>query len=55
MDSLITAAARGTCRRDPLSALKRVALLDDAPAVAFEPSQLGAVATPRSDTARRSS
>jgi tetratricopeptide (TPR) repeat protein len=35
MDSLITAAARALASGDPLSALKRVALRDDAPALAL--------------------
>jgi tetratricopeptide (TPR) repeat protein len=35
MDSLITAAARALARGDPLSALNRVALRDDAPALAL--------------------
>jgi DNA-binding transcriptional ArsR family regulator len=35
MDSLITAAARALAEGDPLSALKRVALRDDAPALAL--------------------
>src|ERR1700681_1794348 len=35
MDSLITAAARGLAAGDPLGALKRVALRDDAPALAL--------------------
>ena len=35
MDSLITAAARALAAGDPLGALKRVALRDDAPALAF--------------------
>lgn len=35
MDSLITAAARALVQGDPLSALKRVALRDDAPALAL--------------------
>jgi hypothetical protein len=35
MDSLITAAARALTRGDPLGALKRVALRDDAPALAL--------------------
>ena len=36
MDSLITAAARALAAGDPLGALKRVALRDDAPALALE-------------------
>ncbi len=32
MDSLITAAARALAAGDPLGALKRIALRDDAPA-----------------------
>ena len=35
MDSLITAAARSLAAGDPLLALKRVALRDDAPALAL--------------------
>jgi hypothetical protein len=35
MDSLITAAARTLAAGDPLGALKRVALRDDAPALAL--------------------
>ena len=35
MDSLITAAARALAAGDPLGALKRVALRDDAPALAL--------------------
>src|SRR3954447_8501985 len=35
MESLITAAARALARGDPLSALNRVALRDDAPALAL--------------------
>ncbi len=35
MDSLITAAARALATGDPLGALKRVALRDDAPALAL--------------------
>src|SRR6516164_8326365 len=35
MDSLITAAARALSSGDPLGALKRVALRDDAPALAL--------------------
>jgi hypothetical protein len=35
MDSLITAAARALARGDPLGALNRVALRDDAPALAL--------------------
>ena len=35
MDSLITAAARALVQGDPLGALKRVALRDDAPALAL--------------------
>src|SRR2546422_6327795 len=35
MDSLITAAARALAEGDPLAALKRVALRDDAPALAL--------------------
>ena len=35
MDSLITAAARALASGDPLGALKRVALREDAPALAL--------------------
>ena len=35
MDSLITAAARALAAGDPLGALKRVSLRDDAPALAL--------------------
>ena len=35
MDSLITAAARSLAAGDPLAALKRVALRDDAPVLAL--------------------
>jgi hypothetical protein len=35
MDSLITTAARALAAGDPLGALKRVALRDDAPALAL--------------------
>jgi hypothetical protein len=35
MDSLITAAARSLAAGDPLGALKRIALRDDAPALAL--------------------
>ena len=35
MDSLITAAAQALAAGDPLGALKRVALRDDAPALAL--------------------
>ncbi|MHA7151538.1 helix-turn-helix domain-containing protein, partial [Burkholderia pseudomallei] len=35
MDSLITAAARALAAGDPLGALSRVALRDDAPALAL--------------------
>ncbi len=35
MDSLITAAAQALATGDPLGALKRVALRDDAPALAL--------------------
>src|SRR4029450_2902384 len=35
MDSLITAAARALAAGDPIGALKRVALRDDAPALAL--------------------
>lgn len=36
MDSLITAAGRALAAGDPLAALKRVALRDDAPALALQ-------------------
>jgi hypothetical protein len=39
MDSLITAAARALAAGDLLGALKRVALRDDAPALALHPVQ----------------
>ncbi|HZD54188.1 MAG TPA: hypothetical protein VE175_14150, partial [Woeseiaceae bacterium] len=39
MDSLIAAAARALAAGDPLGALKRVALRDDAPALALRASQ----------------
>jgi hypothetical protein len=35
MDSLITAAARALAAGDPLGALNRIALRDDAPALAL--------------------
>src|SRR6266511_3105940 len=47
MDSLITAAARALAEGDPLGALNRVALRDDAPAIALRGSamaQLGDLA-----------
>src|ERR1700716_2873313 len=47
MDSLITAAARALAAGDPLGALKRVALRDDAPALALRGiamAQLGGLA-----------
>jgi len=47
MDSLITAAARALAAGDPLGALKRVALRDDAPALALRGiamAQLGELA-----------
>jgi tetratricopeptide (TPR) repeat protein len=50
MDSLITAAARALAAGDPLGALKRVALRDDAPALALRGTamaQLGDLATAR--------
>jgi hypothetical protein len=50
MDSLITAAARALATGDPLSALKRVALRDDAPALALRGiamAQLGDLARAR--------
>ena len=58
MDSLITAAARALAAGDPLGALKRVALRDDAPALALRGiamAQLGDLdrAQRRSCAARR--
>src|SRR5436189_3161438 len=50
MDSLITAAARGLAAGDPLGALNRVALRDDAPALALRGiamAQLGDLARAR--------
>lgn len=50
MDSLITAAARALAAGDPLGALKRVALRDDAPALALRGmamAQLGDLTTAR--------
>jgi hypothetical protein len=50
LDSLITAAARALAAGDPLSALKRVALRDDAPALALRGiamAQLGDLARAR--------
>src|SRR5688572_7353044 len=50
MDSLITAAARALAAGDPLAALKRVALRDDAPALALRGiamAQLGELARAR--------
>src|SRR5262245_48654202 len=50
MDSLITAAARALAAGDPLGALKRVALRDDAPALALRGiamAQLGELAKAR--------
>src|SRR5574341_196823 len=50
MDSLITAAARALAAGDPLGALKRVALRDDAPALALRGiamAQLGDLARAR--------
>ncbi len=50
MDSLITAAARALAAGDPLGALKRVALRDDAPALALRGiamAQLGELARAR--------
>src|SRR5690348_4782210 len=50
MDSLITAAARALAGGDPLGALKRVALRDDAPALALRGiamAQLGDLARAR--------
>jgi hypothetical protein len=49
MDSLITAAARALAAGDPLGALKRVALRDDAPALALRGiamAQLGVITSP---------
>src|SRR5260370_10716055 len=43
MDSLITAAARALAAGDPLGALKRVALRDDAPALALRGSAMAQV------------
>src|SRR5262245_5242182 len=43
MDSLITAAARALAAGDPLGALKRVALRDDAPALALRGIAMGQV------------
>ncbi|MET0657587.1 MAG: helix-turn-helix domain-containing protein, partial [Steroidobacteraceae bacterium] len=58
MDSLITAAARALAAGDPLGALKRIALRDDAPALALRGiamAQLGDFvrATPRERRASR--
>src|SRR5678809_1276544 len=50
MDSLITAAARALAMGDPLGALKRIALRDDAPALALRGiamAQLGDLARAR--------
>src|SRR5574339_230089 len=50
MDSLITAAGRALAAGDPLAALKRVALRDDAPALALRGiamAQLGDLARAR--------
>src|SRR4029450_9812449 len=50
MDSLITAAARALAAGDPIGALKRVALRDDAPALALRGiavAQLGDLARGR--------
>ena len=50
MDSLITAAARALAAGDPLGALKRVALRDDAPALALRGiamAQLGHLVRPK--------
>src|SRR5258708_11460473 len=50
MDSLITAAARALAAGDPLGALKRVALRDDAPALALRGiamAQLGDLVPPK--------
>src|SRR6186713_259121 len=55
MDSLITAAARALAGGDPLGALKRVALRDDAPALALRGiamAQLGDLARAK-DLVRR--
>src|SRR5258708_10250693 len=48
MDSLITAAARALAAGDPLGALKRVALRDDAPALALRGIAHGAARRSRS-------
>ena len=50
MDSLVTAAARALKAGDPLGALKRIALRDDAPALALRGiamAQLGELAKAR--------
>ena len=50
MDSLITAAARALAVGDPLGALKRIALREDAPALALRGTamaQLGDLARAR--------
>src|SRR3954465_3771336 len=50
MDSLITAAARALAAGDPIGALKRVALRDDAPALALRGiamAQLGDLPPPK--------
>src|ERR1051325_7450377 len=48
MDSMITAAARALAAGDPIGALKRVALRDDAPALALR----GIAMAPLGDLAR---
>ena len=56
MDSLITAAARALAAGDPLGALKRVALRDDAPALALRGialAQLGDLARAKALCAAR--
>jgi hypothetical protein len=56
MDSLITAAARALVAGDPLGALKRVALRDDAPALALRGiamAQLGDLVAPGIATGAR--
>src|SRR5258705_1872007 len=50
MDSLITAAARALAAGDPIGAFKRVALRDDAPALALRGmamAQLGDLVRPK--------
>jgi hypothetical protein len=56
MDSLITAAARALAAGDPLGALKRVALRDDAPALALRGiamAQLGDLGRAKASAAQR--